>query len=176
MFKQIAHFFVLLASAFACASASAADDIGLDLPACYERVYDARHLAANPGQHVQSMRIRFYRHPDADTVSALMNLQFRQGSRRYREPAGATYVASFICMRERGQIMCGVECDGGQVSLRFTGRTPADMLLDASQGFVMTGACPEEGRDERFNPRPDDRAFRLRRIAADCPIRENAGR
>lgn len=164
---------VLMIMASAAGGARAADDIALDLPACYERVYDSRHLASHPSQHVRAMRIRFYRHPEAQTVSAVMNLQFRDGSRRYREPT-ATYVANFICTREGGRVSCGVECDGGSISLRFRGRTPGEMTLDASDGFVMTGSCPDESRHERFNPRPDDRVFLLRRIAADCAVRQEA--
>ncbi len=164
---------VLTIMAGAAGSARAADDIALDLPACYERVYDSRHLASHPSQHVRAMRIRFYRHPEAQTVSAVMNLQFRDGSRRYREPT-ATYVANFICTRESGRVSCGVECDGGSIALRFRGRTPGEMTLDAGDGFVMTGSCPDESRHERFNPRPDDRVFLLRRIAADCAVRQEA--
>lgn len=165
--------FALAIATAAAGAAGAADDIGLDLPACYERVYDSRHLASHPSQHVRAMRIRFYRHPEAQTVSAVMNLQFRDGSRRYREPA-ATYVANFICTREGNRVSCGVECDGGSIALRFRNRTPGELTLDAGDGFVMTGSCPDESRDERFNPRPDDRVFLLRRIAANCPVRQNA--
>jgi len=160
--------------AAAAGAARAADDIGLDLPACYERFYDARHLTAHPSQHVRTMRIRFFRHPDADTVSAIMNLDFRPESRRYREP-GVTYVAGFICMREGNGVRCGVECDGGGVALRFNGRAPGTITLDAGEGFVMSGSCPDESRHERFNPRPDDRVFQLRRTAADCAIRDAPG-
>lgn len=162
----------IAAVAAATGTARAADDIALDLPACYERVYDARHLAAHPAQHVSAMRIRFFRRPDADTVSAIMNLRFREGSRRYREP-GVTYIAGLICMREGNGVRCGVECDGGGVALRFTGRRPGEIRLDASEGFVMSGSCPDESRHERFNPQPDDRVFLLRRIAADCAVRDD---
>ena len=161
--------------AIATGAARAQDDIALDLPACYERVYDARHLADHPAQHVQSMRIRFFRYPGAHTVAAVMNLRFREGSRRYREPA-ATYVAAFICNREGNGVMCGVPCDGGRVALRFTGRTAAEITLDASEGFAMSASCPDEEHVERFNPRPDDRVFLLRRIAASCTVRDDPGR
>ena len=164
---------VLAVIAAATGAAHAADDIALDLPACYERVYDSRHLASHPSQHVRAMRIRFYRHPEAQTVSAVMNLQFREGSRRYREPT-ATYVANFICMREGAAVSCGIECDGGSISLRFRGRAPGEMTINAGDGFMMTGSCPDESHHERFNPRPDDRVFLLRRIAADCPVRQEA--
>ena len=159
----------------AAGAARAQDDIGLDLPGCYERVYDARHLADHPSQHVESMRIRFFRRAGADTVAAVMNLRFREGSRRYRQPA-ATYVAGFICMREGNRVMCGVECDGGRVSLRFTGRAPGELTLDASEGFAMSPSCPDEEHIERFNPRPDDRVFLLHRIAASCTVRDDPGR
>ena len=161
----------ILMMAVVAASTARADDISLDLPACYERVYDQRHLAEHPQQHVRAMRIRFFMRPDSQIVGAVMNLQFRDGSRRYREPQ-QTYVAGFECRREGGRVWCGVECDGGRVSLRFSGRAPGEIMLDASEGFVMSGSCPDESRVERFNPRPDDRVFRLRRIAADCPVRE----
>lgn len=168
---HVVRLLCLAALAFlSAAPARAADEIGIDLPACYERVYDQRHLAEHPQQHVRAMRLRFYRQPESQTVSATMNLQFRDGSRRYREPQ-STYVAGFICRREQGRVTCGVECDGGSVALRYSGRNPAEITLDASEGFAMSPSCPDEDRFERFNPRPDDRVFRLRRVGADCAIR-----
>lgn len=127
--------------------------------ACYARHYDAAHLRSHPDQNVRDIVMLAYR-PDWEGADAsILNFEarFRDG--------GAPAEFSGECRSARdGVLACGIECDGGEFTLKNAGR---DAILVDMPG--APGLC--DGTDGMSGPGfgPDDKRFRLDRTdIGDC--------
>lgn len=84
----------------------------------------------------------------------------------FRGEAGPR-LASLGCVpRERGGVLCAVDCDGGSVSLSETG----DGVALRNDGLTLGGTCGAPGR-RRWQAGPHDRDFRLARIEGSACLR-----
>ncbi|MBV2183979.1 MAG: hypothetical protein KUL88_05505 [Rhizobium sp.] len=127
--------------------------------ACYSRHYDASHLRTHPRQNVKDIAMLAYR-PDWDGAGAsILNFEarFRDG--------GVPAEFSGECRSTSGGVLaCGIECDGGEFSLKSAGG--GSLLVDLPK---EPGLC--DGEDGTNGPGfgSDDRRFRLDRVdIGDC--------
>lgn len=150
---------------------------------CWAREYDIGHMAAHPRQLVNEITFSYFptlpfiRQEDgtlqpfwhdfdgAVSFSPLVRVQFRDSDRQYENTA--------ICMSQGdentkpGQILCGMECDGGQFTIE---RDIDGSLVLRNRGFVVTPCGePDEGEDEArvVDPADDHDIFRLYPVAAE---------
>lgn len=127
--------------------------------ACYARHYDAAHLRTHPDQNVRDIAMLAYR-PDWQGADASI-LNFEARFRKGGEPVQFSGECRSV---DGGVLACGIECDGGEFSLKTAagGAILVDLpaepgLCDAADG---TGG-PSFG--------PDDKRFRLDRVdIGDC--------
>ncbi|MFZ1680222.1 MAG: hypothetical protein WAT70_04320, partial [Rhizobiaceae bacterium] len=141
-----------------------------NVPACYGRAYDARHLAQHPAQQVTGIAMRFVQResgadPDIPGVGHLFQLQVkRRGDARFLKALGP-------CMAEDGRVFCGVECDGGGLYAKKRDDGALILSFDESWGIRMTTTCDEDEADAaELLPGADDKVFRLDPLpASQCP-------
>lgn len=139
----------------------------INVPACYARTYDAKHLADHPQQKVTAMELRLVlRTVGSDDDSARGHLfQMRvkmRGSKPIMSGVGP-------CMVEGGKVFCGIECDGGGVFAKKRDDGSLVVSFDDMWGIRLSDGCGEE-EEERAEllPGKDDKAFRLDPVA-NCP-------
>lgn len=126
--------------------------------ACFARSYTAAHLEKHPGQRVAEIRFDSLRISDAGPVGS--DIEFRvtvryRNSDRYHSNVG-------VCFPVDRRYRCQLECDGGRFFLK--GRDNKSLLLQNDRGFVITDCG---GTDYAvLEPEPDDKIFRLDRLAA----------
>lgn len=138
---------------------------------CFGRVYTPDHLARHPKQKVTeiSFRLSYHRFPPDE--------MYPQGQRNYyfamlakRRGNDRTLTARGECSSDGTGIGCGVECDGGGVSLT---RRPGDKLLVTlgEGGWIrMTEGCDAEEGAVNLEAGEDDHEFLLSRLPASaCP-------
>lgn len=141
--------------------------------ACFGRVYDARHLASHPRQRVISVLLFRDFTPDTnaeyppDDRQALLDPDGEDGRVnlsayvRLRDRKGV-YSNSFSCTRsDKGDVVCGIDCDGGSFRLKAAG-SGLDLT---NEGFVVVGGCGGNEEDQAHSvfvqPGNDDKTFRL---------------
>ena len=130
---------------------------------CWSRSYDAAHLKAHPAQNVAAMNFAISYAAEsaeyAEQYSFLIQAELRDGT---------TGANTGPCSESDGQIMCGVECDGGYVMLEA--RSGGSVLLDleTSGSIYLEGGCGSENEDGGFalEAGADDREFLLRPVPA----------
>lgn len=127
--------------------------------ACYSRHYDAAHLRAHPGQNVRDMAMLAYR-PDWEGGDAsILNFEarFRDG--------GVAVEFSGECRTVAGGVLtCGIECDGGEFSLKSA--AGGSILVDLP---AEPGLCDGTDGMNGSGFGPDDKRFRLDRTdMGDC--------
>jgi len=137
---------------------------------CYERVYSGAHLAKHKTQRVTS--IRFDHFPKTfgtydqnnriafDPVRAEVYFSV---SARFRD-SGRLFTNSGICTPQGQIYRCQIECDGGGFSLKH--KSAGSILLINETGFAISGCDAEVHR--WLDPHPDDKVFRLDRVAAEA--------
>lgn len=142
--------------------------------ACFRRVYDAGHLAAHPDQTVTDMEFRiayFRREPDSFYPAGQRNYHFELLARRKDVTKQLTARGECLSRPDGKGIGCGVDCDGGGVSV--SKRDDGSVVVDLGENgrIRMTSGCGEEETDSvDLTPGKDDRAFRLEPVpAAQCP-------
>jgi hypothetical protein len=131
---------------------------------CFARAYDGAHLKKHPKQKVTALlfRLEYYRHPPDPP-------HYPQGQRNYYFRMSAkvkgqhkTLYASGECVAGDNSIGCGVECDGGGVSVERDPKGEA-IIIRIDDRIRMTQGC--DGDDENntvdLTPGVDDKAFRL---------------
>jgi hypothetical protein len=134
---------------------------------CYARTYSTEHLKKHPQQRVTEIgfRLAYYRH-EADAF-------FPKGQRNYyfamlakQRGGSATLTAMGECAPYGDRISCGVECDGGGVTVS---RRPGDKILISLDRIRMSAGC-DEGDAVDLEAGADDREFLLSRAPdSECP-------
>lgn len=138
---------------------------------CYARIYSSAHLAKHPKQRVTEIGfwLAYHRFPPDEF--------YPQGQRNYyfaltakRKGSGRLLTARGECGPNGNSIGCGVECDGGGVSVT---RRPGDKILVSlgKDGWIrMTEGCDEEESAVNLEAGEDDREFLLSRLPdSACP-------
>ena len=139
---------------------------------CFARTYDAAHLQNHPHQKVRSMsfHLAYYRHqPDAYYPRGQRNYYFDLRARLRTGPEMRS-LGECISQDDGRNIACMVECDGGGILVRQTGKQGQLMIdLAATGGIRMTTSCDDEESVELL-PGRDDKRFLLTQLPADrCP-------
>lgn len=163
---------LMVASLVAATAPAAAAELADLVPAkdgalsCWSRVYDAAHLKSHPRQNVTAMNFAISYAAEsaefAEQYSFLLQAELRDG--RIGANTGP-------CSEDNGQIMCGVECDGGYVMVEP--RSGGSVLLDLeTSGYIyLEGGCGSENEDGGFalEAGADDREFLVRPVTgAQC--------
>jgi hypothetical protein len=134
---------------------------------CYARTYSTEHLKKHPQQKVTEVgfRLAYYRHAPDDF--------FPRGQRNYyfamlAKQRGSDKVLTAMgeCGPNGNRISCGVECDGGGVSVA---RRPDDRILISLDRIRMSAGCDDEEAID-LEGGADDREFLLSRVPdSECP-------
>jgi len=136
-------------------------------PACYARLYDAKHLASHPDQKVTAMELRLVlRTAGSDDEPGIGHLfQMRVKTRGSKDTLSGTGP----CMVEGGKVFCGIECDGGGVFVKKRDDGSLLVSFDDMWGIRLAGDCGEDEADgKELLPGKDDRSFRLDPVS-HCP-------
>lgn len=120
-----------LAAALAAGPAAA----GGPLPGCFARDYSDAHLAANPAQVVDWIVLQVRPDPSAGTVADMWVATAMQGHVLQTGHGGQLFSQFLICWDEGGVPVCGVECDGG--TLTVTAQGPDGLTFRT--GYLMVG-------------------------------------
>ena len=137
---------------------------------CYRRVYSAEHLAKHPDQTVTEIdfRLAYYRHdPDEFYPKGQRNYYFAMlAKQRGRD---RTLTALGECVAYGDRISCGVECDGGGVSVsrREAGTILVD--LDAFGRIRMSEGCDEADAVDLESGKDDSSFLLTKTDEASCP-------
>ena len=131
---------------------------------CYIRRYDAAHLRAHPQQQVTALTfmIRVQQYEDiskAKTPEDKVYFWFAMSMQRRGEKR--TLSTSGSCFRGGG---CGVDCDGGGLTLEKLPQADALLMRLNDRGIQMYSDC--DGGGFWVKPGADDRAFRLEKADA----------
>jgi hypothetical protein len=123
---------------------------------CYDRVYDAAHLARHKAQRVTAIRLQYGFETGADTPDAAINrlwVKFRSV-----KPA---HEAVVVCEERAPPWECGIEGDGGRFILEETG----DGVKITNRDYMRVN---DPGGSEEGIEIPADaehRVFLLRRVS-----------
>ncbi|WP_454745291.1 hypothetical protein [Ciceribacter selenitireducens] len=124
--------------------------------ACYSRHYDAAHLRTHPDQNVRDIAMLAYR-PDWQGADASI-LNFEARFRKGGEPVQFSGECPSV---DGGVLACGIECDGGEFSVKTAAGGAILVDLPAEPGLCDAADGPGFG--------PDDKRFRLDRVdIGDC--------
>jgi hypothetical protein len=137
--------------------------------ACFVRVYDAAHLARHRLQKVKAMKLLV--NAETDEESAQLKYSFRlgvnfvnrQGNFDSSGDCGAGLAT--IAGDSKAQIGCGVDCDGGGISIELTKDNKATLVRLERIRIWKNNKPEDEGLD--LSGGADDRIFRLDRASLD---------
>jgi hypothetical protein len=93
---------------------------------CWQRVYDTPHLQSHPDQQVTQMTFGVGYQPPDDDIADQEGLYLFGMAASLRNGSDGTTSGS--CFSEDGEMRCGVDCDGGGVSL--SKRSDGKLLVD----------------------------------------------
>lgn len=140
---------------------------------CFARHYEAKHLARHPKQKVTDIKFRlaYYRHDPDDTYpEGQRNYYFALLAKRRGETQLATAFGE--CSSHDGNIRCGVDCDGGGVTLEKSGEG-VSLSFGDSWGISLTNECGSgDVAAPALEPGEDDKEFRLS-VDKECPSYDN---
>lgn len=134
---------------------------------CYGRIYSKDHLKKHHQQKVAEIRFDHFPttfgtydennkiafDPKTAELHFSISVTFRDSRQRYTNGG--------LCRPKGDQYQCFIECDGGSFMLKD--RSEKSVLLVNDDGFAIAGCGAEEFR--RLEPEPDDKVFRLDRLA-----------
>lgn len=132
--------------------------------ACFIRRYTKAHLASHPDQNVTTMLAYVSKQEGPDPYySANLQVNFRQLNKPFQ-------VAGSCSENEKGALGCGIDCDGGSLSVRV--KNEESILVDIPESVrLFDPSASDEFADlpkgARFGS--DDKLFRLDRTElSDC--------
>ena len=133
--------------------------------ACFVRRYTKAHLASHPDQNVTTMHAYVSKQEGADPYYSInLQVNFRQIKKPFQVSGSCSENA------ETGALGCGVECDGGSLSVRV--KNEQSILVDIPDSVrLFDPSAGDEFADlpqgARFGS--DDKLFRLDRTElSDC--------
>lgn len=148
--------------------------------ACFRRQYDEAHLKDHAKQKVTEMefRLAYYIHvPDDAFPKGQRNYYFELLAKLRGQKQAKPLTASGECTVADGgqQIFCGVECDGGGVTVKHAGDGRILVDLQSIGRLRMTLDCGEDEENSvELTPGADDKRFLLSRLLdAECPTYDN---
>lgn len=133
--------------------------------ACFIRRYTKAHLASHPDQNVTTMLAFVSKQEGTDPYySVSLEVNFRQLNKPFQVAGSCSENA------ETGALGCGIDCDGGSLSVRV--KNEQSILVDIPESVrLFDPSASDESADlpkgARFGP--DDKLFRLDRTElTDC--------
>lgn len=140
--------------------------------ACFVRRYDAAHLAAHSLQKVNGMKllVTAEKDPEAETLqhSFRLGVSFRHRRGHFDSSGGCGSPMSSQVSADKLQIGCGVDCDGGGVSIEMA-KTDNAVLVRLDRVRIWQNNKPDEEDALALEGGADDRVFRLDRAdLEDC--------
>lgn len=129
--------------------------------ACWQRIYDAEHLATHPDQKVTQITFGIgFQPPDDDIADPEGIYLFGLAASLRDGPKG---VASGGCWVGDGVTRCSVDCDGGSVLIEKRGDGRLLIDLEATGYIALESECGGSGEYETFALEPglDDKQFLL---------------
>lgn len=133
---------------------------------CWQRLYDAPHLASHPEQQVTEITFALSYEPPDESIAEEEGFYLFGMAASLRNGLAGT--AGGGCWMDEGQMRCGVDCDGGGVVIKD--RDDGKLLVDLeATGYVrMQSECSGGGESESFALEPglDDKQFLLSPVAA----------
>ncbi len=107
-------------------------------PKCFGREYSRQELKARPLQTVEQIKLKLMKYA-ADPVTESRGLKIEV---RLAKEEGMNYHAEFSCQNYKGEMLCGIDCDGGHVDIAAFNGTSMTLIND---GFMIQGGCGDEG-------------------------------
>ena len=137
-----------------------------DRKVCFARTYDRAHLKKHRKQKVTALlfQLRYHRHdPEKEHPQGQRNYYF--GMSAQVKGQKKTLYASGECVPGEGGFHCGVECDGGGVSVERDPKGNA-ITIRLDDRIRMTIGCDGEEDDMiDLTPGGDDKIFRLHKAS-----------
>jgi hypothetical protein len=133
--------------------------------ACFVRRYTKAHLKSHPDQNVTTMLAYVGKQEGSDRYYAIsLQVNFRQLNKPFQISGGCSESA------DTGALGCGVECDGGRLSVRV--KNDQSILVEIPHSvriFDPSSADEMDGLPQAARFGADDKLFRLDRTAlSDC--------
>lgn len=141
--------------------------------ACYQRRYDAAHLARHPAQTVQTLNLLVSAAKDAETTGVVyefgLHLQYRNASGVFSAGGGCSGPFYAQLTGDTLRLGCSVDCEGGTVSIFVA--DDGQSVRAAPEYLRMTRVDDGVRDDVQVRELPadgaDDRLFRLDRVSLD---------
>ena len=148
---------------------------------CYLRRYDAQHLKTHPRQRVETIGLcidveRILPEEKADPIRYRYNFSFAAKLKGRAKPAttggecGFAYVPAAEQPPRTGKaIHCGVDCDGGGISVEPR-KDGAELLVRLDRIRVAGGCGGDDDESKAFDLTggADDKVFVLRKASVDA--------
>lgn len=140
--------------------------------ACFVRRYDAAHLAAHPQQKVSGMKllVALEKDPEAEApqYSFRLGVNFRHKSGNFDSSGSCGHPMISELSADKLQIGCGVDCDGGGISIEMA-KTDSAVLVRLERVRIWQNNKPDEEAAHSLDGGADDKVFRLDRAdLEDC--------
>jgi hypothetical protein len=134
--------------------------------ACFVRRYDAAHLAAHPLQKVNGMKLLVTAEKDPEAAelqhSFRLGVTFRHRRGHFDSSGACGSPTSSEVSADKLRIGCGVDCDGGGVSIEMA-KTDKSVLVRLERVRIWQNNKPDEEDSLALEAGADDHVFRLDR-------------
>jgi hypothetical protein len=139
---------------------------GTQIHACFNRVYDAGHLAQHPRQNVRTMLLLVKADADSDQprYGLRLGVTFRKSGAHFDSAGdcGAIHDTADVG-GSTGVAHCGVDCDGGSIDVAI--KDAKSVLVSIPEGARIWRANANDDSDQRRRFGSDDKVFRLDKVA-----------
>ncbi len=137
--------------------------------ACFSRRYDAAHLARHSRQTVKAMTLLVSAEilPEDKKLNYAFQLaiKFRDRKGNFETSGDCGHPSAFEEFADRLHLGCGVDCDGGGVSLELANGDKST-LVRIDRVAIWNNDKPDAERDG-LSGGADDKVFRLDRVSLD---------
>lgn len=140
--------------------------------ACFSRHYDAQHLAQHPLQKVSIMKLLISAERDPEdkklAYSFRLGVNFRNRPGDFDSSGVCAHLTGDDAAKEKIDFGCGVDCDGGGISINLA-QDNASVIVKFASIRVWKDKDNDEDAATALNAGADDKVFRLDRTnISDC--------
>lgn len=137
--------------------------------ACFERAYDASHLAHHPLQKVSVMKLLVTAEPEPESKALVYSFRLRLRYRNRRGEFESTGECGRAETADSGRFGCGVDCDGGGIEVALA-KDNKSVLVKVERIRTWRANAPgDDASSQSLLGGTDDRLFRLDRTRLeDC--------
>lgn len=132
------------------AQATSIDEVSMTQPSCYAREYSEPHMQARSMQTVKKMAVKFSKN-EYDTESSMgmeitaflkkQRVRITPNGEKKTQTVYKPYSNSMFCQKNKNQLHCSIECDGGSADIYWEMRTKNNEITLVNNGFVLYGGC-----------------------------------